>query len=398
VAAEERVHSQPRRVAAAAKIIPVLTVVISDLHLGARPVNDVLRSHEVRARLMPWLARADQVVLLGDVVELRQGPLDEAMDAARPFFGELGESLGDGRVVIVPGNHDHQLLGERPAAQLERTATARDSGPLGRIASWLPQIELVLSYPGYRIRPDVWATHGHYLDCHNTVPTIETIFVALLKRRSGFPEQGPLGVVDYERAQAPLYDFAFRAAQRMSGERAPVATSTSHRVWKLLARDDGSPSVAAKLLGGVVLPGGVAALNRLGFGRFSPELSGPVLRESGLRAIGDVVERLGIEAEHVIFGHTHRLGPLERDAGWTAPGGASLHNCGSWVYEPAFLGHSSADSPYWPGGVLLVDDDGPPRVERPLTDLQHDDFASILEPSSRALWPDPRDAESSPPQ
>ena len=67
---------------------------ISDMHLGARPVNDVLRSHFVRAKLMPWLERADQLVLLGDAVEMRQGPIRDALDVARPFFGELGEAVG----------------------------------------------------------------------------------------------------------------------------------------------------------------------------------------------------------------------------------------------------------------------------------------------------------------
>ena len=93
----------------------MLTAVISDLHLGARPVNDVLRQPAARARLLPLLAGVDQLVLLGDVLELRQAPLGAALDAARPVFQELGETLRGRRVVIVPGNHDHALLGERPA-------------------------------------------------------------------------------------------------------------------------------------------------------------------------------------------------------------------------------------------------------------------------------------------
>jgi hypothetical protein len=113
--------------------------------------------------------------------------------------------------------------------------------------------------------------------------------------------------------------------------------------------------------------------------------------------MGEVVDRLGIEAEHVIFGHTHRMGPLDRDEGWQSPSGIRLHNTGNWVYEPVFLDRSPARSPYWPGGMILVDDSGPPRIERALMDLQHSDFVPILEESSRVLWPDPRDSESSPP-
>jgi Calcineurin-like phosphoesterase len=370
----------------------VRTVVISDTHLGARPVNDVLRSHAVRAKLMPWLAGADQVVLLGDAVELRQGPIDDALDAARPFFGELGAALGGRRAVIVPGNHDHPLLGERVSGQFERRVGPREPGPLGRIASWLPQVEVVLSYPGYRIRDDVWATHGHYLDCHNTVPTVETILVSVAKRRAGLPESGTLQVGDYERTLAPLYALGFRAAQRARN----AAGTPSKRAWQMLAQTEGRPGMAARVLGGALIPGGVAALNRLGFGPFNAEVSGPALRHAGLRAMGEVVERLGIEADHVIFGHTHRLGPLEGDEGWTTASGTRLYNSGNWVYEPVFLDRSPTRSPYWPGGLVVVDDDGPPRVERLLMDLRHEDFGPILEPSSRVLWPDPRDSDSSP--
>jgi predicted phosphodiesterase len=377
----------------AAKIVGVLTLVISDMHLGARPVNDVLRSHLVRSKLMPWLAKADQIVLLGDALELRQAPIDDALDAARPFFGELGEVVGDKRVVLIPGNHDHPLLEERVHEQFERPIRAAEPGPLGRLASWLPQTEFVLSYPSYRIRPDVLAIHGHYLDCHNTVPTIENMLVSLAKRRAKLPAEGPLTIGAYEDTVAPLYTLGFKMSQRAR----TAAGTPSKKAWGMLAKSDGKPSIPARVLGGAVVPSGVAALNRLGLGPFNSEISGPVLRTSALRAMSEVVERLGLEADHVIFGHTHRLGPLDGDEGWVTPGGVSLHNCGNWVYEPVFLDRSPAASPYWPGGMVLVEDEGPPRIERALMDLQHEDFVPILEPSSRVLWPDPRDSDSSPP-
>jgi hypothetical protein len=363
------------------------------MHLGARPVNDVLRSHLVRAKLMPWLARADQIVLLGDTLELRQAPMDQALDVARPFFGELGEVVGDKRVVLVPGNHDHPLLEERPSGQFERPVSAGEGGPLGQLASWLPQTELILSYPGYRIRDDVYATHGHYLDCHNTVPTVENMLIAFAKRRAKLPESGPLTVSDYENTVAPLYTLGFKVAQRAR----TAAGAPSKRAWAMMARSDGKRSLGARILGDALVPSGVATLNRLGIGPFNPEISGPALREAGLRAMGEVVERLGIEADHVIFGHTHRMGPLAGDEGWLSPNGIHLHNTGNWVYEPTFLDRSPAASPYWPGGMILVDDSGPPRIERALMDLHHEDFVPILEPSSRVLWPDPRDSNSSPP-
>ena len=52
----------------------------------------------------------DRLVLLGDVLELRHGPLREAMAAARPFFEDLGGALWAGELVITAGNHDHALV------------------------------------------------------------------------------------------------------------------------------------------------------------------------------------------------------------------------------------------------------------------------------------------------
>src|SRR4051812_3539457 len=89
----------------------VRTVVVSDLHLGARTGADLLRRPAVRAALLAHLEGADRLVLLGDTVELRHGPVREALAAARPVLREIGQALG-GELVLVPGNHDHRLLSE----------------------------------------------------------------------------------------------------------------------------------------------------------------------------------------------------------------------------------------------------------------------------------------------
>jgi hypothetical protein len=80
-----------------------------------------------------------------------------------------------------------------------------------------------------------------------------------------------------------------------------------------------------------------------------------------------VAEVLAPGAEHVIFGHTHRPGPLPGDepAEWTTLSGTRLWNTGSWLYERAFV-TKPGDSPYWPGTVLTLEDDGPPRLENAL--------------------------------
>src|ERR671920_30976 len=90
----------------------VRTLVVSDLHLGARTGVDLLR-HRPAAReaLLARLDGADRLVLLGDTLELRHGPVREALAAARPVLEAMGRAFG-GEVVLVPGNHDHGLLSE----------------------------------------------------------------------------------------------------------------------------------------------------------------------------------------------------------------------------------------------------------------------------------------------
>ncbi len=96
--------------------------------------------------------------------------------------------------------------------------------------------------------------------------------------------------------------------------------------------------------------------------------------------MGEVVERLRIDAEHVIFGHTHRRGPMPGEDEWRRDdGGPSLWNAGSWVHSPSLLRSSARNSPYWPGTVAFVDDDGPPRLEHLLDELDaREDLAQRL--------------------
>jgi hypothetical protein len=107
-------------------------------------------------------------------------------------------------------------------------------------------------------------------------------------------------------------------------------------------------------------------------GPFEAKISGHALRDSGLRAMGDLIHALGIEATEVVFGHTHRPGPLERDATWDA----RLFNTGSWLYEPNLLAASAADSPYWPGCAIFLRGEDPPELRRILAGIGHDELGA----------------------
>ncbi len=362
------------------------TVVVSDLHLSSSGNIDLLRRAQHREALLSELQGADEVVLLGDAIELRDRPLSEALELARPFFAELGSAIGDARLLLVPGNHDHHLLEEWLEQRrlesagplgLEQRIPAR-SGPVSELirGSGLKHVEL--AYPGVWLRSGVYATHGHYLDRHLTVPTFERLAVAAVERvlsgtkdtapgeLPGSAEEGPAIPDDYERAQAPVYAFLFALAQ--AGERLSGG-NPSARVWQALGGGYGRAArVRGWLLGTVAVPGAVGVANRLGLGPVRSDLSPGAVTRAGLEAIGEVLRRLEIEADHLIFGHTHRRGPMRGETGWRLEGGTRLWNAGSWVYAPGLLGRTAAESPYWPGTVVVLEDERQPELRHLLDD------------------------------
>lgn len=340
------------------------TLVVSDLHLGGRTGVDVLRDPERRAPLLAALDGVDRLVLLGDVLELRHGPLREALAAARPVLEELGRRVGE--VVIVAGNHDHALVDgwlEQRARRApdaigldERIDPAAASWAAGQMAQWLGAPTTV-AYPGLWLRDDVYATHGHYLDLHATIPTFERLGAGLTTRVIGeLPVRATAS--DYEARLAPVYAWIDSIAEWAPDGRAAGGAGSAARAYRALT--GGRRGVLSTLLAGA-FPLAVRAANRAGLGPVSADLSGPAFRIATLRAMHEVVGRLGIGAAHVIFGHSHRTGPLPGDdpLEW-----GQLVNCGSWVLETHFMAEPEPDNPYWPGGAVRVDDDGPPRLER----------------------------------
>jgi hypothetical protein len=307
------------------------------------------------------------------------------LDVARPFFQEVGEALGGGEVVLVPGNHDHQLL----LPWLERRRAEGVSEPLGleepipadageataQLARWLEPARLSLAYPGTWLRPDVYATHGHYVDCHLTIPTFERLAAALMARLVGDPRRPGATPDAYEAALTPIYSWIHNLAQpSRGGEAAAGIPELSAGVWRRLAgRERG---LAGRVGATAAVPVAVALANRLGLGPFRADLSTPELRRAGLAAMRGVVDGLGIRAEHVVFGHTHRTGPLPGDdAGeWVTSGGTRLLNSGNWIYSRHFLTPTPGESPYWPGGCVVVEDDGPPRLRRLLQETGHSEL------------------------
>jgi len=356
----------------------VRTAIVSDLHLGAATGEDLARDPAVRHALLEEIAGADRLVLLGDALELRELPLPRVLDATRPFFEELGEAMAGRRVVLVPGNHDHRL------AEPLLEALALEGGELGlehrappagealaRIDAWLGEAELGVAYPGLWLRDDVYATHGHYMDCHLSLPRLECIAAAAVMRGAGQPPD-PASPADYERVLRPIYGFFSGLTE---AGMSPGAKRPSERAWRAFngQRRNGARARQAAL--GAAVPTGVWLVNRALRSQFDPDISAASISRSGIAGAAEMTRRLRIDATHVLTGHTHRAGPHDGEASaWTAPNGAQLHNTGNWVFADAFHHPGSPPGPYWPGTVTWVDEEGPPRrvallLDRPRAEL-----------------------------
>jgi hypothetical protein len=360
------------------------TLVLSDLHLGSVLGGDLVRRPELRSPLLQAVREVDRVVLLGDVLELRHGPPREALAAARPFFEDLGGALGSGELVIIAGNHDHALVEpwlalrgaeeEPPPLAPEQLLEPQVASPmLAKIARWAAPADVRVAYPGLWLREDVYVTHGHYLDCHMTVPTLERISMGVMSRVLARPPQRFESVADYEAVGSPV--FAWRDAVARDGRTGPALNGmTTVGAWRALSarRGGAKRTLRQRALAGA-FPLAVAALNRAGLGPLRADISAGELRRAGLAAMGEVAARLGLGDAYVVFGHTHRAGPLpgDHEHEWRGRAGTRLVNCGCWTYSPVFLGSPPGESPYWPGTCVLVEDSGPPVLERMLLDRDH---------------------------
>ena len=319
-----------------------------------------------------------------------------------PSSKTSAERFAASELVLVAGNHDHALIepwlalrAELPAAEplgLEQLLEpAEASSMVKRLADWASPARVRFAYPGLWVRPDVYATHGHYLDCHLTVPTIERLSVGAMSRLLGRPAHEFGQVADYEAVTAPMYAWRHAVARDARTSNALNGIATVH-AWRALGggRDvgrDGGRSrrslrarIAATLRKRAIVHGfpiAVAGLNRAGLGPLRSEISSGELRGAGLRAMGEVASRLELGDAYVVFGHTHRSGPLpdddagewnRRSAGGGAGSGARLVNTGCWTYDSIFLTDTPGESPYWPGACVLIEDSGAPVLQRLLLD------------------------------
>jgi hypothetical protein len=301
------------------------TLVISDLHIGAYAGHCILERPPVLDAFLSELTAFDRLIVLGDLLELREGrPADEVRAVARPILSRIGSAMGAGtEIILMPGNHDRTLV--RPWIEscgaelpLEGEVPPESSPVLAEVVERLASggAQVSVRYPGYRLSERVWLHHGHYLD-RALSPEGPYGF----RKRPVFPRAG-----DYEAGRLP------------SRKPTPVGIIQRH-------------------------------LLRPSFARLTTALLNWQMRAHSLPALARTLSALGVSSEYVVFGHVHRLGPLPGDKPrqWDhvlAPGRAPTHfvNTGSWVEEELLVGDRRPPHPYWPGGAVIIESDGIPRA------------------------------------
>jgi UDP-2,3-diacylglucosamine pyrophosphatase LpxH len=319
------------------------TLVISDLHLGNRAHHDVLGSPAPLARLLEALDDIDRLVLLGDLAELITRSPRRSLAAAEPVLRALGRHMGSGReVIVVPGNHDAPLIrawarAQGPRLSIDSVVEPHATRALAHVVSWLGPARVRVHYPGVWLGKRIWATHGHYLD-HHLVP--ESPIGMPRGRLQGKP-RSPALPFDYERGRI-----------RSHHSRDSLLTRALQRPLTTLSR-----AAMLRNLPHILMHARLAPL--------TAAMADVQMRHAAIPALARVLARLGVDADWVVFGHVHRLGPLaeDRQGHWRAGGGGpQLLNSGSWLDEPLLIERASPPHPYWPGGAVLIEPGSEPRA------------------------------------
>ena len=368
------------------------TVVVSDMHLGGSIGVDVLRRQPVRDALKGLVETADRLVLLGDTLELRHGPAYPVLEVALPILNDIASALKPGtEVVIAPGNHDHALVapwlesrrrdGTPAPLSLDELVPASSGDLIARVAAAMRPAEVVLAMPGLRLRDDVYAFHGNFLDRHITVPTFERLSAGLMAHVTGRKPEQASGVDDYDAVLGPMYAWSYAVAQQAGNSSGKGAHGFSSRAWQLLAGGSGHRPVRRRVAA-LGFAGAVGALNTLRIGPLSSDISPDRLRIAGLDAAAEAANSIGVRTGHLIYGHTHRPGPLPSDNGpeWNQRG-LKLWNTGSWVFEDHFLSAAKPGSAYWPGRAIVLEGDADPQVVSLMNELSAEQIVGSMRPS-----------------
>ena len=239
-----------------------------------------------------------------------------------------------------------------------------------RLAGFLAPARVEVAYPGLWLRDDVYATHGHYLDVHVTIPTIERLAAGVMARLVGaIPD--PATPDDYEAVLAPIYALSQASAQRGGQGRAAVGSRSAVGTWRALAGDAPARGGCARR----------RSRCRSGSAWWRPTApgSGPCSRRSAWRTCGSPAcmrsarRRGACGSRRRISSSATPTAPAacrddDRRVAHAGRHAAAQHRLLD-LRDAVHGARPAGSSPYWPGGAIAIDDDGPPRLERLLGDV-----------------------------
>ena len=374
------------------------TAILSDLHLGAAHGDDLLRYPFFCDLLREQLDGVDHVVLLGDILDLRFQQLEIALQLAMPFLAMLGEVLSKAkhpRVTYIPGNHDHHYASRLIEAEQEQAIDSgepytfkhvvapRDfflSRQLARLIGGNVEVKFTYFYDTIASSEgSIFLIHGHYLDLHIDAGPARLLSLLQASIAAAGQSVEALSPDLYEAILRPQYELLHwigqspgggqiqsRIYERLRGGGVPPNTRLRQIRRAALNR---AASVGGKV--GVALAEMVA--NRLvkgGLSLTSPARDAQV--EQTISAFSLSLEELDAylpsTAKYVIFGHTHRPGPLESiDAPerWTVKmhgQDIQVMNSGSWLYDAGKARRPDYRPQRWPGTFILIPDRGQPQL------------------------------------
>jgi UDP-2,3-diacylglucosamine pyrophosphatase LpxH len=289
-------------------------VVISDLHFG-NPFA-ALNNDGSLARLLEALrgmGQIDELVLLGDIFDFWQATFPEAVEFGRGLMSALFQLNNVGRMIYVPGNHDHRVVRLYLDELVSRNLRA---GELGPIDLTIPMVEdcpamqplkpagasvpLYMTYPWHRVAiqgREALLTHGQLLGFFEQRfwrPRRQFLNAFLLKRNPS------VGLDDIEKFIAPYYELVALSTE------VPGVIDGRYRFYRLISRTARTLGVEREY-------------------RVSAERNRSI--EQNAVEIEALLEHFCEEKPaYFVYGHTHQAGALELPLS-----GTLAINSGSWL-------------------------------------------------------------------
>ena len=291
-------------------------VIISDTHLG--DAHEVLTSARAIGALVEAIGGSgpvDELILLGDIFDFWQSPVNEAVARGRDLMSALYMLENVRRMVYVPGNHDHhafRLYYEEQLARRLREGVedlpelsipmTTDCPVMESLRPPDARVPLSMVYPVHQVTvrgKNVLMTHGHLLGFFERSlwrPRHSVVTSLLLNKNE------TLGLEDMERFVSPIYEMFTLSAM------VPGVASGGYRVYRLISR-------TGKLLG------------MKGDSRASAYRNTTV--EENAVEIEALLDQLyPAKPDYFVYGHTHRVGRL------TLPiSGVIAINSGCWLSD-----------------------------------------------------------------